>query len=469
MMSGFRRLCASTVVPPRWRAAATVVLSALSPLAGHGQDLPKATILRFSGSNGANPYGGFVEDKTGHLYGTTASGGSGDGVVFELMPTSDPEGTRKIEVLHEFLGNDDGNDPLSSLALFKGNLYGTTFVGGSGSNGCYADGLGCGTVFELVAPSGTEKKWTYSVLYRFSSVESDNDGAMPGGYGNGGGVYVDDSGTIYGTTSQGGGTSCTAPGEGCGVFYEISPGGGYSILYRFQGGSDANAPSGTLIPGPGGMLYGTSEFGGNTGSSCIWGSLGCGTVFALSPSGSETVIYAFSGGADGSNPSAGLAVDSSGNLYGTTSYGGSAKQGTVFMLTKGSGWTESVIHAFTGGKDGSAPEAAPAIVGGEVLGTTPSGGDAACASGSGCGIAFALDPPKTGSSEWTEKILHRFTGGADGDGPVSGLFAGTAGLYGTTLSGGAASDSNGTGHGTAFLLYAAPVARCGSCAAPNKN
>jgi uncharacterized repeat protein (TIGR03803 family) len=470
MRSGLRQPGSPTGVSVRLIGVALFGLAVLLPSMVFAQELPMTTILRFDGSDGANPYGGLVEDDTGALYGTATSGGSGNGVVFELLPSSADEAVRKIKVLHSFTGNGDGNDPLDSVTLFKGALYGTTFVGGSGKNGCYADGLGCGTVFKLAPPAGTGKKWTYTVLHRFSSKQADNDGAMPGGYGNGGGVYVNSSGTLYGTTSQGGGTSCTVPGTGCGVFYSIA-GGVYSILYRFQGGSDANAPAGTLVPGPGGELYGVSYFGGNTGSSCVWGSFGCGTVFEVDASGSETVLYRFSGGADGSNPSSSLAFDSAGNIYGTTVGGGASNLGTVFVLTKKSGWSEQVIHSFAGGKDGTVPQAPLSIIGGEVFGTTPDGGGVGCSTNgganAGCGVAFVLDPPLPGETAWTETILHRFSGGQDGGGSVSGLVAGTDGLYGTSLVGGSSGDGNNTGKGTAFLLFAGPGAHCGTCGHTN--
>jgi uncharacterized repeat protein (TIGR03803 family) len=441
--------------------AAALGCAAMAPGPSLAQPLPLTTILPFDEADGANPEAGLVVDAKGTLYGTTTSGArSGGGTVFKLTPSAKSATGWTLQVLHNFAGNSDGYDLLGPVAVFNSVVYGATFLGGSGKNGCYADGLGCGTIFKVALPTATKKGLTYTILHKFSAKESDNDGAMPVG-----GVIVDATGTLYGTTSQGGGTSCTVPGTGCGVFFSVSPGGSYNILYRFQGGSDANDPVSTLAPGPGGALYGASFFGGDTGSACVWGSFGCGVVFKLVPNASrtawsETVLYRFSGGTDGSNPNASVVVDGTGAVYGTTSFGGTSKLGTVFRLANGS---EQVIHNFAGGGDGSSPSSPLSIgAGGVLFGTTTAGGNADCLDGDGCGIAFALAPPAKGQKKWTETILHVFTGGADGGGSSSGLLLTGSGMFGTALFGGTSSDSNNTGAGSVFFLDAA-AGSCGSC------
>ena len=151
------------------------------------------------------------------------------------------------------------------------------------------------------------------------------------------------------------------------------------------------------------------------------------------------VIYAFHGGTDGEIPEAELISDSSGNLYGTTEFGGSAKSGTVFKLTRGSGgdWTETVLFHFSNGSEGGQPVASLTFdAAGNVYGTTSAGGDSTCIPLHGaCGVVFELTPNSDGS--WSETVLHSFTG-PDGLYPQAGVtFDGSGNLYGTTVSGGA--------------------------------
>jgi uncharacterized repeat protein (TIGR03803 family) len=272
------------------------------------------------------------------------------------------------------------------------------------------------------------------VLYSF---KGGNDGANP--YG---GLLAGTSGVFYGTTSAGG-TS------GDGTVFELTPSGKVT-LYSFKGGNDGATPLSGLVAA-GGVLYGTTESGGGA-SSC---SGGCGTVYALTPSGSgstERVLYAFAGGSDGAYPVGGLLIDKNGALYGTTQAGGGSSSctqaseavgcGTVFKLTpSGSSYSESVLYAFQGGNDGSQPESTLiADKSGALYGTTEWGGGTSCSvsGSSGCGAAFKLTPS---GSVYTESIIYRFQGGSqDGSNPRSALLAGESGaLYGATLSGGAQS------------------------------
>jgi len=228
----------------------------------------------------------------------------------------------------------------------------------------------------------------------------------------------------------------------------VIPGGGSgseSVLYSFAGGSDPKLPYAGLIFDKAGNLYGTTEFGGTDNQ---------GTVFEITPNSggnwTESVLYNFTGGADGGQPSAGLTFDTAGNLYGTTNFGGSANCnlgcGTVFKLTPGAGsWTQSVLYTFTGGSDGREPNARMLFdAAGNLYGTTLLGGNIGSVCSSGCGTVFKMTP---GSGSWTESVPYAFTGGTDGASPHDGLAFDKAGnLYGTTYAGGT------SGYGTIFKL-----------------
>jgi uncharacterized repeat protein (TIGR03803 family) len=207
------------------------------------------------------------------------------------------------------------------------------------------------------------------------------------------------------------------------------------VLYDFSGGGDGSGPRAGLIFDGSGNLYGTTEFGGEHSS---------GTVFQVTPSGTETVLYSFCSLAkctDGYGPVAGLTFDQSGNLYGTTFKGGASNQGTVFKLTpNGGSWKESVLHNFTGGNDGSEPVAGLIFdTAGSLYSTTYLGG------ANRSGVAFRLTLNTNGS--WKETVLRSFTGSKGGANPVAGLIFDQAGnLYGTTVSGGP------HGRGVAFRL-----------------
>jgi uncharacterized repeat protein (TIGR03803 family) len=199
---------------------------------------------------------------------------------------------------------------------------------------------------------------------------------------------------------------------GCGLVYELFPSGATwseVVLYTFTGGSDGASPVAGLIFDAAGNLYGTTSAGGTHGA---------GTIFELSPiagSWTETILYSFTG-LGGSYPES-LAFDASGNLYGAARQGGSANYGIIFQQTpSGSGWTEHVLHAFTGGKDGSYPNAGIVFDGaGNLYGTASNGGNTTssmCQTFSGCGVVFELS--QTSSGVWRETVPHAFTGGADG-------------------------------------------------------
>ena len=211
-----------------------------------------------------------------------------------------------------------------------------------------------------------------------------------------------------------------------------------TVLYSFPGGVGGANPYGGLIADKAGALYGTTGGGGNS-NQCNLGS-GCGTVFMLTPpSWTPTVLYSFQGSSsgDGAGPQASLVFDKKGALYGTTASGGASGQGTVFKLTPpaqpGGAWTETVLYSFAGGSDGSNPASGLIFDGTTLVGTTPTGGS------SNFGTVFQLTPPKKKGASWTEAILYNFSGRSDGGKPYGGLVLKTGALYGTTLDGGPSS------------------------------
>jgi uncharacterized repeat protein (TIGR03803 family) len=345
------------------------------------------------GYDGENPVGGLIEDSAGNLYGTTEYGGNWGacgqrscGTVFELKRAQTKYRERRLYV---FKAPNDGEFPMGGVLLGKnGVLYGTTNVGGNIQAPCFPDS--CGTVFALI-PNG--KGYTKQIVYDF---RGDTDGAYPSGS-----LIADSRGIIYGTTEFGGGTNskCTSSPSGtgsCGTVYKVTPKGFETVLRRFRGGTrDGANPVAGLLSGSGGIVYGVTEYGGGSGS-------GAGTVFALTVEGrdhTEKILHRFCSAAhcaDGKNPidSAGLRIDGSGDLYGTTQLGGDATCacGTVFMLSfSASGYTEKVLHRF-GGSNGSKPDASVLLSGKTVLGTTEYGGRDLSHCKSGCGVVYDLTP-----------------------------------------------------------------------------
>jgi uncharacterized repeat protein (TIGR03803 family) len=314
-----------------------------------------------------------------------------------------------------------------------GNLYGTTVFGGD-STACSSIGPGgCGVIWKLASDG------KLTMLYQFTGGE---DGALP--YG---GVIFDMAGNLYGTTAWGGSGSCSSGNyHGCGVVFKLAPNpeGTWteSVLHNFTGSPDGAGPTASLIFDAAGNLYGTA--GGGASSSACPG--GCGTVFKLAPNPdgtwTESVLYSFTGGADGNGPAAGLVFDPDGNLYSTTGAGGSGPCsgsnyhgcGVVFKLAPNpdGSWTESVLHSFAWGPDGRLPQAGLIFDGaGNLYGTTFWGG--AKFPGYGCGVVFKLKPKPDGT--WAESVLHRFAY-TDGCGPSASLTFDAAGnLYGTTVDG----------------------------------
>jgi uncharacterized repeat protein (TIGR03803 family) len=299
----------------------------------------------FDGADGAQPWAALVRDSAGNLCGTTYNGGvSGFGLVFKL----DNKGNETR--LYSFTGGVDGANPRASLVRDSaGNLYGTTFFGGAS---------GAGTVFEV----GTTGKET--VLYSFKNGA---DGGYPWA-----GLVRDLAGNFYGTAVSGGASNF-------GVVFKLDKTGKETVLHSFAGGSDGMFPaSGNLVRDSAGNLYGVTPAGGVPGY---------GMVYKVAKTGHETVLYTFTGQADGGDPVGGLARDSAGNLYGTTNYsnfGGNAGYGGVFELSPGG--QLSVLYNFTGKADG-APTYSTLLrdSAGNLYGT-------AYTSNPGLGVVFKLVP-----------------------------------------------------------------------------
>jgi uncharacterized repeat protein (TIGR03803 family) len=285
----------------------------------------KETVLHsFTGEDGRGPIGNLVMDSSGGLYGTTMSGGANDGgTVFQL----DAGGTETV--LYSFCSKKDcadGQIPYGGLVMdAKGNLYGTTFAGGTGDCGLGA----CGTVFK-VTRTGKE-----TVLHSFCSTTDCADGAGPVGA-----LIIDSAGNLYGTTINGGtgtGAPCLggSPG-GCGTVFKVDTSGAETVLHSFcsaAGCSDGIGAWGGLFMDVNGDLYGTTLYGGT--GTCVGSYGGCGTVFELDTSGTETVLHSFTGVApDGEYPYSNLIMDANGNLYGTSAAGGKFDGGVVFELTR---------------------------------------------------------------------------------------------------------------------------------------
>jgi uncharacterized repeat protein (TIGR03803 family) len=336
-------------------------------------------------------------------------------------------GSGSESALYNFSGGTDPKSPYAGMVFDKaGNLYGTTQLGGANS---------MGTVFEMAHnPDGS---WSESVLYSFTGSA---DGGQPSA-----GLIFDASGNLYGTTNFGGSGNCN---QGCGTVFKLTPGSGgwtESVIYTFTGGSDGREPYARLLFDAAGNLYGTTLLGGNVNSVC---STGCGTVFKLARTSNgwtESVLYAFAGGTDGASPYAALAADSTGNLYGTTYGGGAYASGVIFKLSPASsGWTQSVIYAFTGSRDGKSPFGDIFLdAAGNLYGTAFQGGSR------GYGVVIRLAPNPRGG--WYARVLHSFANAPSAN-PVAGLVMDLAGnLYGTTLAGGKA-NSCGTACGTLFEL-----------------
>jgi uncharacterized repeat protein (TIGR03803 family) len=396
--------------------------------------------------DGASPNAALVA-AGGELFGTTTGGGvTGAGTVFDVKP-----GTGQERVVYSFRDGDDAQNPLPGLALLGGALYGTSSGGGGDGygaafsvssagqervlhrfSGAGADGTpggaltalgntlygttnsggahGYGTIYTL-SPSGVLR-----VLYAFKGAPMDGANPVPG--------FVVRSGVLYGTTGRGGANDA-------GTVFSLTSGGVERVLYSFAGSHGSCITADGCIPGApltvlNGRLFGTTQYGG---------MYDAGTVFSVTTSGSEHVVYGFGSNSndfDGGDPVAGL-TPLNGTLFGTTAYGGTQGDGTVFSVSPAG--TERVIHNFTGGADGGSPfGGALTAANGVLFGADPYGG------ATGNGLVFEMTPAGA------ETVLRAFTGGNDGGNPGGPLLDVGGALYGTTSSGGV------RGEGTVFKI-----------------
>jgi uncharacterized repeat protein (TIGR03803 family) len=376
--------------------------------------------------DGAGPEAGLLLDSHGNLFGTTFAGGVSSqcttgytcGTVFEMSPAN---GGGWTETVIRNLGNIDGHPGTPMTMDAHGNLYGTA----AGFN-TY------GSVFELLA--GSNGTWTEQILHQFMGGADGSDA--------GSGLTLDTSGVVYGTTFNGGEYND-------GTVYSVNPHSilGKKLIHSFVPSvTSGNSPSSTYLQIINGHIYGTTSYGGPSGTP-----YGNGTVFELTPSGSgwsATTLYSFKGplNGDGAHPVAGLLFDGTNNFYGTTQLGGTGTGncqpygcGTVYRLTHNAdgSWTETVLHSFENGLDGNGAwgnlifDAA-----GNIYGTTYAGG---VLYGYGNGTVFKLKPGSGG--QWTYSVLVRLPGGNGGSIIDGGLVIHSAGnLYGTAQNGGTYGD-----------------------------
>lgn len=355
-------------------------------LSAAGQE---TVLYTFTGSDqGAFPASGLTQDSSGDFYGTAKSNGGGFGYVFKL------DAQNKFSIRYAFQGGADGGDPKSGVILDKdGNLYGAAACCGE-NNG--------GVIFKL-SPGGQE-----SVLLSFAVDGVRGDEPT--------GVILGADGRIYGATTYGG-----AGQEG--VLYSLTRAGQEAVLFTFPDSPGGYWPISNLVRDAAGNFYGVNSFGGSQGS-------GDGAVYRISPSGQESVIYAFGLGRGGAFPSSGVVLDQAGNLYGTTSSGGQYGSGTVYKVTPAG--QETVLFGFGAELGATGENVEGGVVfdaDGNLYGTAEQGGGGG---GLAAGLVFKLDP--TGH----ETILHKFQSGqGDGLAPSGGvIFDPQGNLLGTTSGGG---------------------------------
>ncbi|HEX6503110.1 MAG TPA: choice-of-anchor tandem repeat GloVer-containing protein [Terriglobales bacterium] len=363
------------------------------------------------GSDGEYLDTDLIIDSMGNLYGTSVQGGDfASGTVWELSPTANGW---SHSVLYSFTGGADGGEPYKGATLdAQGNLYGTAVTGGGG----FCEG-GCGVLWKLTRSASG---WTQSVIHTFTGGE---DGSGPGS-----GLTLGENGTLFGMTPTGG-----ANGQGV-IFQLRSATNGtwkFTVLHAFTGGSDGGGASAGRLLRYKGSLYGVTTTGGANGQ---------GVVFQLTRTAGIwqfKTLYAFQGQPDAGFPYGGLAVDSNGNLYGTTYYDGANNLGSVYELTPqpDGTWKEAVLYSFQGGRDGSGSIGNLVFTNtGAIYGTTSAGG-ASC----DCGTIFKLTAGLDGARK--EIVVYRFHGAPDGAFAYNGMVGDGAGnFYGTTVHGGPQDD-----------------------------
>jgi uncharacterized repeat protein (TIGR03803 family) len=405
-------------------AAFATGLGSLSPaVAAHGFHVLHSFCHKAGCRDGGSSPGGITLDGSENLVGP-GSGGRQNGVIFSLSP-----GKRGLDTVYRRVHNfcarscKDGFDPEFPLIRdAAGNFYSTATEGGA---------RGGGTIFELTPEDG---RYKLRVLHAFANGDSKTGFSPASGLTYQGAAFgqtYDGVSPLYGTTSQGG-------AQNGGTVYSFVPGRGrVKALHSFCDApcGDGMLPTGGLTLDSDGSVFGTTFLGGANSA---------GTVFRLSPADSKfnySVIYSFcslNSCTDGTQPDAGVTLDSARNLFGTTVRNGEHDEGTVFELSpSGSNYAFRVLYQFTGQTDGGAPQAPLAVDAfGNLFGTGVDGGNL------GGGVVFELSP---GSEGWSQTTLHSFCstpGCTDGASPKSPLTLDSSGrLYGATVGGGA----NGSG------------------------
>jgi uncharacterized repeat protein (TIGR03803 family) len=341
-----------------------------------------------------------VRDVSGDLYGTSVSGGThASGTVWQLHPNGDGSWTHAV--LYNFTGGADGAEPYEGVTLdAAGNLYGTAVTGG-----------GCGVAYKLTKSGGT---WTQTVIHQFNGTD---DGQGPGAR-----LTLDDTGNIYGMAPTGG-------VNGMGTIYEMKPGrqGSYhfKLLHAFAGADGIGGSAGALVF-HNGDLYGAATAGGAYGQGSIY-------RLTLNKKGrwKFNLLYSFEDEPDAGFPYGGLTFDGMGSIYGTTYYAGAHDLGCVYELSPHrGGWNEKVLYSFSGGADGASPIGNVNFdTAGNLYGTTSEGGVA------NEGVVFKLAPS---GKNWTETVVHSFSGPPDGAYAYNGMVDGGGNtFYGSTVHGGA--------------------------------
>ena len=398
----------------------SVLAVAATLVRGAGATNPPQMIYSFSGGpDGEYTDTDLVIDQAGNIYGTSVQGGAyGSGTVWQLSPSA--SGWIHT-VLYDFRGGQDGGEPYKGVALDKhGNLYGTAGVGGKYVGPC--SDTGCGVVFKLAHSNGA---WIFRVIHSFVGGSD--------GYGPGSPLVVDRHGNVYGMTPTGGTNACA-----CGVVFQLEPEAGghweFTVIHAFAGGNDGiGGSAGRPLLDRAGNLYSVSTAGGAKGK---------GIAFQLRRTDAgtwkEKVLYTFKGQPDAGFPYSGLIPDQEGNLYGTTYYDGANNLGSVYKLSREEDgkWKETVLYSFRGGADGDGSIGTLVFdVKGNLYGTTSEGGSAVC----GCGTIFKLAP--LGLGQWKESVVYRFKGSPQPGFAYNGMAADSGGkLFGATVHGGPTDD-----------------------------
>jgi uncharacterized repeat protein (TIGR03803 family) len=364
-------------------------------------------LYAFTGGNdGAYPEAGLVQAADGAFFGTTSAGGTNNaGTVYRVA------GQGAFSQVLSFIGGEDGDAPQAPLAqATNGIFYGTTYQGGPANEG---------VIFDLTSDG------ILTPLYAFTNGQ---DGAFPAT-----GLTQGSDGNLYGTASVGGVNHV-------GVLFKMTPQGALTVLHSLTNLVEGSHPMGGLVQGSNGNFFGTTYQGGSHSE---------GAIFQMTPGGTVTPVYAFTNGADGSYPKAGLALGTDGNFYGTTTLGGTNQNGTIFKIAPGGVLTP--LYSFTNGVDGATPEC-QLVQGtnGNFYGATSAGG------AKGYGTVFEITPSGAFAA------LYSFTNGIDGGTPAAGLALGAGGnLFGTASTGGSYGmgtlfEISGNGNFTALYSFVGP-------------